>query len=71
MNKKSNKIINDLVIEAANDGIIAVDQNGKIVLFNKAASLMTGISRKTAMKAHVKEVLPETGLMDVIASKKR
>ncbi|WP_252311732.1 PAS domain-containing protein [Sinobaca sp. H24] len=46
MNKKSNKIINDLVIEAANDGIIAVDQNGKIVLFNKAASLMTGISQK-------------------------
>lgn len=71
MNKKSNKIINDLVIEAANDGIIAVDQNGSIVLFNKAASSMTGISQKEAIDARITEVLPETGLMKVIASKKR
>lgn len=56
----------DAAISCAHNGIIAIDANGKITLFNPAAERMSRVASQNALGNYYNEVLVPTGLMDVM-----
>ncbi len=56
----------DAVISCAHNGIVAIDADGKITLFNPAAERISKVSRRKAMGNYYNDVLAPSGLMDVI-----
>jgi PAS domain S-box-containing protein len=50
-----------MVIEASSDGILSVDERGKIVLINQAACALLGVSRESALQSLVEDVLAGGG----------
>lgn len=54
------------IMDYAYEGVVAVDENGIITVFNKTATEITGIPADTALGNHVRGVLPETGLLRVL-----
>lgn len=53
----SEKKQTETLLQSLTDGAFAVDQNNKIILFNKAAENITGISGKSVMNKNVDQVL--------------
>ena len=49
---RANQYLNGL-IERSTDAIIATDRNGKVVLFNKGAEVLSGYQREEALVQHV------------------
>ncbi len=47
----------EAVLSSLNDGVFCVDQNWKVILFNQAAQMITGISREQAIGKQCCEVL--------------
>lgn len=54
------------IMDYAYEGVVAIDENGIITVFNKTATEITGIPADTALGHHVRGVLPETGLLRVL-----
>lgn len=54
------------IMDYAYEGVVAVDENGNITVFNKTAAEITGISAESALNRHIRSVLPETGLLRVL-----
>ncbi|TCS92408.1 sigma-54 interaction domain-containing protein [Hazenella coriacea] len=52
----------EAIINSTHDGMIAVNKNGEITLFNKAAERMTGVQAPKALGSPVREVIPNTRL---------
>ncbi len=48
--------ITGIVLESISDGVFSIDNDWKIILFNRAAEEITGVSRKEAMGKHCWEV---------------
>ncbi len=58
----------DLIINSTHDGIIAVDQTGKITLFNRAAETITERSASDVLGRDVREIIPDSRLPEVLKS---
>lgn len=58
----------DTVINSATDGIIAVDEDHCITIYNPVAERIFGRPREEALGRHVQEVIPNTRLPRVLAS---
>jgi len=56
------------VMDSAHNGIIALDCNGIITNYNQAAEIMFGVPQEEAIGRNIKEVDPESTLMDVVTS---
>jgi PAS domain S-box-containing protein len=56
------------IIDFVHDGIIAVDGDGRITVFNSASEKITGHSRGDALGRNIGDVIPDTRLMHVLAS---
>ena len=54
------------IMDYAYEGVVAVDENGNITVFNKTAAEITGIPAESALDRHIRSVLPETGLLRVL-----
>lgn len=54
--------------DAAYEGVIAVDAEGRVILFNAAAERLTGISAESVLGRKVQDVIPNTRLHIVLAS---
>lgn len=54
------------ILENAYDGIVAIDSNGKIEIFNSAAERLLGIEAAKAVGRNVDTVIPNTGLSEVL-----
>lgn len=54
------------IINSIYSGIIVIDRECKIVVFNDAASKIGGVKRKDALSRPVREIIPNTGLIDVL-----
>jgi len=54
------------IMDYAYEGVIAVDENGNITVFNKTAADITGIPMNAALGKPVRSILPETGLLRVL-----
>lgn len=56
------------IMDYAYEGIIAVDGDGCITVFNKSAQRTTGVSRQIALGKHIQGILPDMRLARVLAS---
>ncbi|VBB06694.1 fis bacterial regulatory protein hth signature [Lucifera butyrica] len=54
------------VLNSVYNGVIAVNEEGKINIFNDAAESITGLSRKEVMWHSIDEIIPNTGLKRVL-----
>lgn len=58
----------EVIINSTHDAMVAVDQAGRITLFNAAAERLTGLKREQVMGKLALEVIPNTRLHVVLAS---
>ena len=54
------------VLNGAYNGVIAINPEGIVVLFNAAAELLLGLTAGTVLGHHINDVLPNTGLIRVL-----
>jgi PAS domain S-box-containing protein len=58
------------VLDATQEGMVSITADGRISLFNRAASQLTGIASETANRTPVEEVLPESKLLESLRTGK-
>ncbi|MGC4376493.1 sigma-54-dependent Fis family transcriptional regulator [Fictibacillus sp. Mic-4] len=56
------------ILEATHDGMIAIDKDRNVTLFNKSAERMTGIRKEEAIGKFILDVLPTSKLPRVLAN---
>ncbi len=56
----------EIIFNSTHDGIIAVDTNGRITLFNHSAEELTQCKAEDALGRHIREVIPSTRLPVVL-----
>ena len=68
LSAKSSSFVAEMqaVLNGAYNGVIAINMQGIVVLFNAAAALLSGVTAKTAIGHHINDVLPNTGLIRVL-----
>jgi PAS domain S-box-containing protein len=54
------------VLDAVYNGIAACDTEGRIILINKAAARVAGMSQEDALGRRVEQVYPDTGLPEIL-----
>lgn len=57
------------VLSALEEGIIAIDKNGKIIIFNEAAINILKIKKINIEGEFIQDILPETKLLNIIETK--
>ncbi|WP_409301571.1 sigma 54-interacting transcriptional regulator [Peribacillus sp. SCS-155] len=60
----------DLIFNATNDGMVVVDKQGYIILFNRSAERMTEADRKEVIGKHITDVIPGSLLPRTIQTKR-
>lgn len=58
------------ILYSTYNAIVAIDIFGTIVAFNHAAEKIVGLPASDALSRHIKEVIPNTGLLEVLRSGK-
>ncbi|PPA71358.1 sigma-54 interaction domain-containing protein [Jeotgalibacillus proteolyticus] len=58
--------IRDLIVNSTHDGMIGIDVDHRIVLFNERASSMVGIPKEKALHQSIYQVVPLSGLPRII-----
>jgi|Deesub1362A_J573_1020465.scaffolds.fasta_scaffold01747_6 PAS domain S-box-containing protein len=61
----------EAVIDSVHNGIVAVDADGRIILFNKAAGDILGFEKEAASGKFVKDVIPNTQLINTFEKGRR
>lgn len=59
-----------LVVDSMHNGVVAVDKEGKVIVFNKTMQRIFGISAADAIGMPVYEIIPYTGLLRVLSTGK-
>ncbi|MGG1862861.1 sigma-54-dependent Fis family transcriptional regulator [Bacillus safensis] len=59
----------DRIFNATNDGMIFINMDEEVVLFNRSAAKMVGCSQKDAIGRDIREVIPNTKLPDILRSR--
>lgn len=59
----------DLILNSTHDGMIVVDKDGTIKLFNKSAARMTGYKTGEAIGKYILEVIPTSKLLRIVRTK--
>ncbi|WP_227002693.1 PAS domain-containing protein [Salicibibacter kimchii] len=57
------------VLQSTHDGMIAIDENEKVLLFNQAAARMTDISQEEAIGNLIHSVMPESKLLRILQTR--
>ena len=57
------------ILEVVEEGVIAIDEAGLVVIFNKAAERLFDINKGQVMGKRVDKVIPPTKMIDVLQSK--
>ncbi len=60
----------DLIFNSTDDGMVGIDDNGYIILFNRSAERMIGVSAKEAIGKYIYEVIPASGLPRILETKR-
>ncbi|MEC2056856.1 sigma-54-dependent Fis family transcriptional regulator [Peribacillus psychrosaccharolyticus] len=61
----------ELIFNTTNDGMIVIDRQGNIILFNGSAERMTGERRIEVLGKPIQTIIPDTRLPVVLQSKRR
>ncbi len=56
------------ILDSTYEGIIAIDSDGKVTVFNEAAGRMLGYSRTDVLGKHIRDLIPDMGLLEVVKS---
>jgi PAS domain S-box-containing protein len=56
----------EVILDAIHDALVAIDNQGRIILFNPAAANILGISREDALGKPVQTIIPNTRLLRVL-----
>ena len=59
----------ELILNSTHDGMIVVDKDGTIKLFNKSAARMTGYKTGEAIGKYILEVIPTSKLLRIVRTK--
>ncbi|MBO9129727.1 sigma-54-dependent Fis family transcriptional regulator [Bacillus sp. 165] len=59
----------DLILNSTHDGMIVVDKEGKIILFNKSAEKITGERQKDILGKDILDIIPASKLPRVIRTR--
>lgn len=60
----------DLIFNSTDDGMIVIDNQSKIILFNNSAEKMVGVKKEVAIGQPVQNVIPDSRLPHVLESKR-
>lgn len=60
----------DLIFNSTDDGMIVINQQCEVILFNKSAERMTGILQSEAIGKHIEELIPSSKLPRILESKR-
>ncbi|NHC40009.1 sigma 54-interacting transcriptional regulator [Bacillus sp. MM2020_1] len=60
----------ELIFNAANDGMFVIDKDGKVILFNKRAQEIMGVKREQAIGKYVVDVIPTTRLPLILETRR-
>lgn len=58
------------ILDSTYNAIVAIDIFGTVVAYNQAAEKIVGIPAGEALSRHIKEVIPNTGLLEILKSGK-
>jgi transcriptional regulator with PAS, ATPase and Fis domain len=67
--RRSNEL--KAMLDHTSEGIIAVDREGKVTIFNPVAQSVTGIDQKEALGSPAERVIPQIGFRDALRSGSR
>ncbi|MFD0767920.1 sigma 54-interacting transcriptional regulator [Bacillus sp. CGMCC 1.60114] len=59
----------DLILNSTHDGMIVVDKDGNVLLFNKSAERMIGYKSEDVVNKYILEVIPTSKLLRIIRTK--
>ncbi|MBO0960816.1 sigma 54-interacting transcriptional regulator [Neobacillus sp. MM2021_6] len=60
----------ELIFNATNDGMVVIDQHGKVILFNKRAEEIMGVKKAQAIGKTVLEVIPSSRLPIILETRR-
>lgn len=60
----------ELIFNATNDGMVVIDQQGKVILFNKRAEEIIGVKKAQAIGKAVLEVIPSSRLPIILETRR-
>jgi PAS domain S-box-containing protein len=60
----------ELIFNAANDGMLVIDQKGMVILFNRRAEEMMGVRKENAIGKYVLEVIPQSRLPFILETRR-
>ncbi len=60
----------DLIFNAVNDGMVVIDRQGKIILFNKRAEEIMGVTRDQVIGKDVLDVIPTSRLLMILNTRR-
>ncbi len=58
------------ILASTRNAIVAINNNGIIEIFNNAAAQIVGVEKNRAIGSSIREILPYSGLLDVVKSGK-
>lgn len=59
----------DLILNSTHDGMIVIDREGQVRLFNKSAERIIGYKKEDAIGKYILEVIPTSKLLRIIRTK--
>lgn len=60
----------ELIFNSTHDGMVAIDETGKIIVFNRSAERMIECDKSQAIGKHIEEVIPNSKLLRVLKTRK-
>lgn len=56
------------ILESVTNGVLAIDLDGRIVVFNDVAARLLGVPKEEAMGRHLLSIIPNSGLVNVLST---
>ncbi len=61
-----NREIFEAIMDSVYEGVVVIDTTERVVCFNKAAAHTVGVSQGAALRRHIREIIPNIGLTEVL-----
>ncbi|NTU48568.1 MAG: PAS domain S-box protein, partial [Syntrophobacteraceae bacterium] len=58
------------VLDSLTNGVVAIDLEGRITVFNEAAARLMGVHKEEALGRHLLSIIPNSGLMNVLQTER-
>ncbi|PLR99865.1 sigma-54 interaction domain-containing protein [Bacillus sp. T33-2] len=60
----------DLIFDSTGDGMVVINTSGEVILFNRSAEKVIGVSKEDAIGNHILDVIPTSQLLRVLSTKR-